>query len=59
MMTTWYVSYKFKSGGEWVQSNMYVEAASPLQAESLAQMILDNSGYKYVILRVRMVGEGR
>ena len=58
-MATWYVSYKFLADGKWVTSNQYVEANSPDAAKAKVANILVETGYKFEILSVRMVGEGR
>lgn len=56
---TWFVTYKFYNGSEWVKTNQYVEATSPELAKAKVATILTETGYKFEIISARMVGEGR
>lgn len=58
-MATWLVSYKFKGDRGWINTSQYVEAISPDLAKAKVATILVESGYKFEILSVRIVGEGR
>lgn len=59
-LVTWYVRYKFKSNGQWVQSIFYVDKTSPAEARAAAEKMLSSAiTVEWEILEVRMVGEGR
>lgn len=59
-LVTWFVCYKFKSNGQWVQSIFYVDKTSPDEARAAAEkMLRDAITAEWEILEVRMVGEGR
>lgn len=59
-LVTWFVRYKFKNNGQWVQSIFYVDKTSPDEARAAAEkMLRDAITAEWEILEVRMVGEGR
>lgn len=59
-MPTWFVTYKFKnSAGQWVVSNVYTVAATSDEAKKNVGKTFKESKLEFVILDVRVVGEGK